>query len=123
LVKAERRGLFSAIAGSLGPYDGVVVYRNPPDGLKGDDLRRVTAFERGFMRGLTAKSVPAVGVERSDADPSQVPWYRGQGLSTVDNLDQTAGRAALVFVLTGTNDGAFGVHQPRLLPDIAGGVG
>jgi hypothetical protein len=123
LLKTERRSLFSSVAGSLGPYDGVVVSRNPPDGLKGDDLRRVNAFERGFIRGLVAKNVPAVGVERSTADPTQVPWYRSQGLSTVDNLDQTAGRAALVFVLTGTNDGAFGVHEPRLLPDIAGGVG
>jgi hypothetical protein len=123
LITRERRGLFSAVAGSLGPYDGVVVYRNPPDGLKGDDLRRVNAFERGFIRGLTGRNVPAVGVERTDADPTQVPWYRDHGLSSVDNLDQTAGHAALVFTLTGANSGAFGIHQPRLLPDIAGGVG
>jgi hypothetical protein len=61
-----------------------------------------------------------VGVEHSDNDHSQVAWYRDHGLSTVDNVDQTAGRAALVFVLAGTSDGAFGVHEPRLLPDIAG---
>jgi hypothetical protein len=123
LITRERRGLFSAVAGSLGPYDGVVVYRNPPDGLKGDDLRHVNAFERGFIRGLTSKNVPAVGVERADADPTQVPWYRDHKLSSVDNLNQTAGHAALVFTLTGANDGAFGIHEPRLLPDIAGGVG
>jgi hypothetical protein len=123
LIKRERRGLFSAVAGSLGPYDGVVVYRNPPEGLKGDDLRRVNAFERGLIRGLTSRNVPAVGVERADADPTQVPWYRDHGLSSVDNLNQVAGHAALVFTLTGANDGAFGIHQPRLLPDIAGGVG
>jgi hypothetical protein len=120
LLKRERRALFSAVAGSLGPYDGVVVARNPPDGLKGDDLHRMNAFEQGLIRGLTASSVPVVGVEHSDNDPSQVAWYRDHGLSTVDNVDQTAGRAALVFVLAGTSDGAFGVHQPRLLPDIAG---
>jgi hypothetical protein len=123
LIKRERRGLFSAVAGSLGPYDGVVIYRNPPEGLKGDDLRRVNAFERGLIRGLTSRNVPAVGVERADADPTQVPWYRDHGLSSVDNLNQVAGHAALVFTLTGANDGAFGIHQPRLLPDIAGGVG
>ena len=47
----------------------------------------------------------------------------GHGISTVDNLDQTAGQAATVFLLAGNTDGAFGVHQARLLPDIAGGVG
>jgi hypothetical protein len=120
LLKRERRALFSAVAGSLGPFDGVVVARNPPGGLKGDDLHRLNAFEQGLIRGLTASSVPVVGVEHSDNDHSQVAWYRDHGLSTVDNVDQTAGRAALVFVLAGTSDGAFGVHEPRLLPDIAG---
>ena len=40
-----------------------------------------------------------------------MPWYRSQGLSTVDNLDQTSGQAALVFLLAGKTDGAFGIHQ------------
>jgi hypothetical protein len=123
LLKRERRSLFSKFAGSLGPYDAVVVARNLPDDLKGDDLHRVNAFEQGLTRGLTSGDVPVVGVEHADTDPTQVPWFRDHGLSTVDNLDQTAGAAALVFLLAGNVDGAFGVHQSRLLPDIVGGVG
>ena len=123
LLTRERRSLFSAVAGSLGPYDGVVVSRHLPDGISGDDLHRVNAFEQGLIHGLTAGDVEVVGVERSADDPTQVPWYRTQGLSTVDNLDQTSGQAALVFLLAGKTDGAFGVHQARLLPDIVGGVG
>jgi hypothetical protein len=123
LLKRVRRSLFSAVAGALGPYDGVVVARDLPDDLKGDDLHRVNAFEQGLVRGLTSGDVPVVGVEHADTDPTQVPWFRDHSLSTVDNLDQTAGAAALVFLLAGNTDGAFGVHQPRLLPDIVGGVG
>jgi hypothetical protein len=123
LLKRERRALFSAVAGSLGPYDGVVIARNLPDDLKSDDLHLVNAFEKGLVDGLTSRDVPVVGVEHADADPTQVPWFRDHGLSTVDNLDQTAGQAALVFLLAGNTDGAFGVHQSRLLPDIVGGVG
>jgi hypothetical protein len=123
LIDRERRALFSAVAGKLGPFDGVVVERDLPDGLSSDDLQRVNAFEQGFIKGLTSGDVQVVGVERSEAEPTQVPWYRSQGLSTVDNLDQTAGQAALVFLLAGRTDGAFGVHQARLLPDIVGGVG
>jgi hypothetical protein len=123
LLARERRALFSAVAGSTGPYDGVVVARNIPKDVKGEDLHRVNAFEQGLIRGLTSRNVPAVGVEHADTDPTQVPWYRDHGLSTVDNLEQTAGQAALVFLLAGNTDGAFGVHQPRLLPDIVGGVG
>jgi hypothetical protein len=123
LLTRERRSLFSAVAGSTGPYDGIVIARNVPDDIKGDDLHRLNSFETGLMRGLTSRNVPVVGVEHADADPSQVPWYRDHGVSTVDNLDQTAGQAALVFLLAGNTDGAFGVHQPRLLPDVVGGVG
>jgi Copper transport outer membrane protein, MctB len=123
LLKRERRALFGAVAGSAGPFDGIVLAREPSAGVKSDDLGRVNAFEKGLVRGLTATSVPVVGVEHSDAKPTQVPWYRDHGLSTVDNLDQIAGRAALVYVLSGTVDGAFGVHQPRLLPDVAGATG
>jgi hypothetical protein len=123
LLNRERRPLFSAVAGSTGPYDGVVIARNIPSDVKGDDLHRVNAFEQGLIRGLTSRGVPVVGVEHSDTKPTQVTWYRAQGLSTVDNLEQTAGQAALVFLLAGNTDGAFGVHQPRLLPDIVGGVG
>jgi hypothetical protein len=123
LVSRERRALFSQVAGSTGPYDGVVIARNPSSEIKGDDLHRLNAFEKGLTEGLTSRDVPVVGVEHADADPTQVPWYRDNGLSAVDNLDQTAGQAAMVFLLAGNTDGAFGVHQPRLLPDIVGGVG
>jgi hypothetical protein len=123
LLNRERRSLFSAVAGSLGPYDAVVVARNLPSDLKGDDVHRVNAFEQGLTRGLASGNVPVVGVEHSDTDPSQVAWFREHGLSTVDNIDQKAGQAALVFLLASNTDGAFGVHQPRLLPDIVGGVG
>ena len=60
-----------------------------------------------------------VGVERRDADPSQIGWYRDRELSTVDNVDETAGRAALVFVLAGA-DGAFGRRDGAqdLLPPV-----
>ena len=123
LLTRERGPLFSAVAGSTGPYDGVVLARNIGDDVKGDDLHRVNAFELGLIEGLTSRNVPVVGVEHADTDPSQVPWYRDHGLSTVDNLEQTAGQSALVFLLASNTDGAFGVHQPRLLPDIVGGVG
>ncbi len=122
LLNTERRALFSSVSGSTGPYDGVVIARNPSSDIKGDDLHRMNAFEKGLTEGLTSRDVPAVGVEHADTDPTQVPWYRDNGLSSVDNLDQTAGQAALVFLLAGNTDGAFGVHRPRLLPDIVGGV-
>jgi hypothetical protein len=48
-----------------------------------------------------------------------VDWYRERGVSSIDNVDQVAGRAALVLVLAGGGTGAYGVRPgaQALLPE------
>ena len=67
---------------------------------------------------MTAVGVPVVGVELSNTEPSQVPWYKSQGISSVDDLDTLAGQAALVYALAGSH-GAYGIKSSAdsLLPD------
>ena len=60
------------------------------------------------MRGLRAQDVPVVGVETTDAETSQVEWFKDHELSSVDDLDDPIGRAAVVFALAGQR-GSFGV--------------
>ena len=74
-------------------------------------------------KGGTFSETEVVGIERTATDPSQIGWYGDRGLPSVDNVDQVAGRAALVFALNGA-DGAFGVKSTAdaLLPDVVGGV-
>ncbi len=116
LLRSEADALFATRSGSLGPFDAVVVYRNPPD-LKGDAKRQTSDLENGLMRGITDNPVAAVGVQQTTTDPSQVGWYRDRDLSSVDNIDQRSGRAALVFALSGAT-GSFGVgpQAESLLP-------
>jgi hypothetical protein len=52
--------------------------------------------------------VPVVGVETSDAEISQIGWFKAHELSSVDDVDDPIGRAALVFALAGQR-GSFGV--------------
>ena len=106
LLHSEADALFATRSGSLGPFDAVVVYRNPPD-LKGDAAQQTNDLENGLMRGITDNPVAAVGVQQTTTDPSQVSWYRDHDLSSVDNIDQRAGHAALVFALSGAT-GSFG---------------
>jgi hypothetical protein len=106
-------------SGEFGGLDGVIVIRNgklPEDKRKAE---RLSALHDGIVRGLAQTGVKVVGIEPSDADPSQIGWYRERELSTVDNIDETAGRAALVFVLAGA-DGAFGRRDSAqdLLPPV-----
>ena len=72
------------------------------------------------MEGLRARGTPVVGVETLDADPSQVSWFKDHDLSSVDDVDDRVGRAALVFALAGQH-GAYGQKSTAdggLLPPI-----
>lgn len=116
LLRAEAGALFSTRAGSLGPFDGVVVSRSQPE-LEGDAKEQSDDLEDGIMRGLTDNPVAVVGVEPAQSEPSQVGWYRDRGLSSVDDVDLVAGQAALVFALAGAT-GSFGTgpQAEALLP-------
>ena len=116
LLRAEAGALFSTRAGSLGPFDGVVVARTEPD-LEGDAKKQADALESGIVRGLTDNPVPVVGIEKSGADPSQVGWYRDRDMTSIDDVDERSGQAALVFALAGAT-GSFGTgpQAEALLP-------
>ncbi len=60
-----------------------------------------------------------VAVERRDTAPSTVPFFDEQGISTVDSVDLTSGKVALVFALLGAQ-GNYGVKETAdsLLPEL-----
>ena len=121
LIGEARTELLRSLSGSFGGLDGVIVARSndkPEDKQAAD---RLDKLQEGIVRGLVGARVNVVGIERRDTDPSQVGWYRDHELSSVDNTDETAGRAALVFVLVGS-DGSFGRKDSAqgLLPPLIG---
>jgi hypothetical protein len=122
LLRRIDRALFSTQAGGLHRLDAVVVYRDGPS-LEGRQDADRDALEDGLVRGLREAGARTAGVETRTTDPSQIPWYGDRDLSTVDNVDDTAGHAALVFVLAGA-EGDYGVKESAdaLLPKVAGGA-
>jgi hypothetical protein len=119
LVGQLRTALLQSLSGEFGDLDGVVVIRPPTLPRDKAAAERLAALQDGITRGLAQTGVKVVGIEASDTDPSQIGWYRDRELSTVDNVDETAGHAALVFVLAGA-DGAFGRRDDAqdLLPPV-----
>ena len=107
LLRLVRRDLLRQGSGALTGADGVVLVRNTPQ-LDGTTADAVDTFEDGLVRGLRAHDLPVVGVETTDAESSQVEWFKDHELSSVDDLDDPTGRAALVFALAGQR-GSFGV--------------
>jgi hypothetical protein len=89
--------------------------------MNGAQSQASIAFESGLLAGVAAAGVPAVGVELTSTEPSQVPWYVSKNISSVDDLDATAGQAALIYALTGSH-GAYGTKPTAdsLLPNAVG---
>jgi Copper transport outer membrane protein, MctB len=119
LISRVRASLMSAFDGQLTRLEGLVVVRAEPSGMSAQESEDASAFESGLLAGVAAVRVPAVGVELSTTNPSQIPWYKGKGISSVDDLDNLAGQAALDYALAG-DSGSFGVKSTAdsLLPSV-----
>jgi hypothetical protein len=100
LIVGEEAGV-----GAL-PPDAVVVARatEPQQGP-------TAAVLEGFYRGLAGGSVPALGAEVAESDPSAIPVYDRTGLSSVDAVDTDVGRLAAALVLAGGPSGNYGVKE------------
>ncbi|MFL5893475.1 MAG: copper transporter [Thermoleophilaceae bacterium] len=102
--------------------DAVAFFEAPPPtgdadaaGVKEREDSRAKAIETGMLDELTQRTVAVVGVEASGTDPSQIPRYESLKLSTVDSVDKSGGRIALVFALAGAQ-GNFGFDPTAKAP-------
>ena len=121
LLGRLRTQLLRSLSGSFGEVDGIVVLRSPDKPKDKDEAEQLAQLQDGIARGLVQTGVPVVGVERRASDPSSIGWFRDRELSSVDNVDEQAGRAAMVFVLAGSQ-GAYGRRDSAqaLLPPVVG---
>lgn len=123
LVGQLRTVLLQSLSGRFGGLDAVIVMRPTTKPKDEDTAKRLAELQDGIARGLVQTGVKVVGVERRASDPSHIGWYRERELSSVDNIDEQAGRAAMVFVLAGAQ-GAYGRRDSAqaLLPTVVGRV-
>jgi Copper transport outer membrane protein, MctB len=119
LPEVVRDHLFSRASGNFGALDGVIVVRNQPQDMGPVQRTTAGALESGLTSGITATRTPAVGVETSTVEPSSISFFQANDLSSVDDVELTAGQLALVFSLLGA-EGSFGIKgsADRLLPDL-----
>ncbi len=114
-----RGSLFASSTGSLGGAEAVVVARAAVATQDGEELERTDAFMDAMAEGIREFETPLVGVELTRTEPSQVEWYEERDMASVDSVDLPSGRAALVFALVGSADGAYGIKpsSDALLPE------
>ncbi|MGN6257886.1 MAG: copper transporter [Solirubrobacterales bacterium] len=119
LPEVVRGQLFSRASGTFGALDGVIVVRNQPENMGPVQRGKANQLESALMSGITATRTPTVGIEATSSEPSSVSFFQSNDLASVDDVDLTAGRLAMVFTLLGA-EGSFGVKgsADRLLPDL-----
>lgn len=119
LLDAEKDTIFDTFNGDVRRLDAVIVVYTPPaNEAKGYAKDAREQWDQGFVEGLRKSRVPVVGVEEQNTDPSHIGWYKDRSISSVDDIDETAGHASLVFTLQG-KQGAYGRRDgaDSLLPD------
>jgi len=119
IITQTQSELMSQSSGEFGRLDGLVVYRGDLEEMEADEEELSDAIDQSLMEGAKSTAAQVVAVERVDTDPSSVSFFAGQNVTTVDNLDQPAGRVSLVYALAGA-EGSFGVKEgaDRLLPEL-----
>ena len=119
LPEVVRGGLFSHASGEFGPVDSVIVVRDQPESMGPVQRSTANALETSMVRGMSATGAPTVGVESTTTEPSSIGFFQANELSSVDDVDTTAGQLALVYALSG-DEGSFGVKSSadRLLPNL-----
>jgi Copper transport outer membrane protein, MctB len=115
LIERVRTRLLSSYDGELGHLEGIVFARSEPEGMEPKQARVAAEFESGLIAGAVGDTIPGVGVESTSTEPSQVSWYKHEGLSSVDDVGTVDGRAALAFALAG-HRGAFGAKPSAEAP-------
>jgi hypothetical protein len=114
VARSLRANFPDDFSGRFRRADAVAFYEAPkPDdgsdsaGVKERDDDRAQTIERALLDELQKHTIGVVGVEASNADPSQIPRYKSLQLSSSDAVDKSGGKIALVFALAGAR-GSFG---------------
>ncbi|MFY9265024.1 MAG: copper transporter [Solirubrobacterales bacterium] len=117
---ALRRYVFGRLSGTIDRVRLYVFARQAPKDLASQSGKLYDAFQGGIVTGLAESVGRIVGVEATSAAPSNVDWYNEHGLSTVDDVEQSAGHYALVLLLGGAKgDYGYKKSADAVIPPVA----
>lgn len=124
ILNLTRSELMSQSSGQFEDLDGLIIYRAESEDLEPDLQDTADELDRSIVDGAASTRARLVGIETSATDPSTIGFLRDRNLTTVDNLDQPAGKVSLIYALNGA-EGAFGIKNEatRLLPELLNPVG
>lgn len=119
VLRATGSDLMSQSSGRFGNLDGLVFFRADLSDLEPEEKAESELFDQAIIKGAESTRAKLVGVEQVSTDPSSIDFFSDNQVSSVDNIEQPAGKVSLVFALGGA-EGSFGVKEgaDRVLPEL-----
>ncbi|MDQ4106424.1 MAG: copper transporter [Actinomycetota bacterium] len=81
----------------------------PPQDAPEGAVETLMAAEKAMFEVWLEAGVRVVAAEPADTERSEIPLFQDIGVTSVDNADQAAGRAAIVQLATSLQDGSYGI--------------
>ncbi|MBU5426650.1 copper transporter [Tissierella pigra] len=95
---------------TIGNYEESVDYIIICGGSLIESPKRINQLDRYIVETAKKYNIPILGVEKSNVNYSYMPGYKDLGISTVDNVDMTIGKVAMIFAIDGMG-GHYGIKN------------
>ncbi|OZV12788.1 hypothetical protein CIW83_07805 [Tissierella sp. P1] len=95
---------------TIGNYEEDIDYLIICGGSYDDNSKRINQVDR-IIVGIAKKyNIPIIGVEKSNVNYSYISGYKDLDISTVDNVDMTIGKVAMILAMEGIG-GHYGIKN------------
>jgi cell division protein FtsB len=103
----------------LGNYNEPIDYLIICGGSFEEQTKRINQVDKLIINLGEKHNIPVLGVEKSNVEFSYIPGYKNLGISTVDNVDTTIGKVAMILTMEGMA-GDYGIKSTAksLIPNI-----
>ena len=95
---------------TFGRYDEPIDYIIICGGSFMESSKRINQVDRAIIEMGKKYNIPVIGVEKSGVEYSYISSYKDLGISTVDNVDMTIGKIAMVLAMEGIT-GNYGIKD------------
>lgn len=104
LTELENKGYIDYIGNYNLPIDYLII----AGGSLEESVDRINKIDKLIVDLGRSRSIPIIGIEKSDVLYSYIDKYKELGITTVDNIDMITGKAAMILAMEGIS-GNYGI--------------
>ncbi len=103
----------------VGNYDIAIDFVIIAGGTESKESNNISQIDKNIIEAVKGLETPIIGIEKEKVNYSYIEGYKDYRISTVDNVDSTIGKTALILSMEG-RPGNYGVKPgaEELLPNL-----